>query len=96
MKKKLQGLVFVFVKEEVVLCRIIGPDVLDCFVDVSFVFNLGKVFQNLGGSPASYGVVHQFFFGGWPWCIVQFLCQFQSPIHCFIVLWLLFCFVLLC
>ena len=40
------SLILLFVKEEIVLCRIVWPDVFDAFVDFAVIFKLFKVLYN--------------------------------------------------
>ena len=47
----LSRLILLLVKEKVFLAGVVGPDVLDAFVDLAFVLNLLKVLDNLEGSP---------------------------------------------
>lgn len=42
--------IFILIEEEVILARVIRPDILDIFIDFTFVFHLLKVFEDFQGS----------------------------------------------
>ena len=64
------GLVFIFIKEEIILARIIGPDVFYTLVNFPFVFDLLQIFNNFEWSAATNSEVDQFVFAGWPGSIL--------------------------
>ena len=74
-------LVFLLVEEEIVLGRVVRPDVFDGFVDFAVIFQLGQVLDHFLGNSGAVGIVDEFFFGSWSWSIVQAAGKFKCPIH---------------
>ena len=65
-------LIFVFVEEEVFLVRIVGPYVLDGFIDFTFIFKFLKVFYHFHRSARAHSIVNQFVLRCGPWCVFEF------------------------
>lgn len=79
-------LILILVEKEVFLCGIIGPNVLDGFVDFAFFFELLEVFNYLHGGAAADGVVDEFVLCCGPGSIFEFCGKFKSPVHIFKIL----------
>ena len=79
-------LIFLFVKEEVVLGRVVRPDVLDALVGLAVVFQFLKVLDVFLRGTGTVRLMYQFIFGSRPWCIVQTACKLKCPIHIFLIL----------
>ena len=76
-----KGLVLLFVEEEVVLGRVVGPDVLDGFINVALVLDLLQVLEHLERCARTNRIIDQLVLGGGPGGILQFGCQLKRPIH---------------
>src|SRR5690606_39309376 len=61
------GSVFVLVEEEVILARVIRPDVLDAFIQFALVFHLLEVFDDLERRAGADRVIDQLVARGRPW-----------------------------
>ena len=70
------GSIFVLVEEEVFLGGVVGPDVFDVLVDVTFVLYLLEVLDDLEGSAAADGIIDEFLLGGGPGSVFEFGCKF--------------------
>ena len=75
------ALIFFLVEEEVLLGRVIRPDVLDGFVDFAVVFEFLKILYNFFRSSGTVCIVNEFFFGCGPGSIVQAAGKFKCPVH---------------
>ena len=74
-------LILILVPKEVVLLRIIGPDVFDGLVDFAFLFKFLKIFNDLKRAAGTLGIVQQFVLGGGPGRVFKVGSQFKCPIH---------------
>lgn len=54
-------LILFFVKKEIVLGGVIGPDVFDGFVDFAVVLKFGEILDDLLGGAGTVGIVDKFF-----------------------------------
>ncbi len=74
-------LVFLLVEEEIFFRRVVGPNFLYAFVYVAVIFYLLQIFEYFKRCAGTYSIVNQLFFRGRPWCIFEFGCEFECPIH---------------
>ena len=75
------ALIFLFVEEKVVFCRIVRPDVLNTFVNLAVILKLFEILHNFQRSSGTGSIVYQFLLGGWPWSILQPIRKFKCPVH---------------
>ena len=75
------ALIFLLVEEEVLLGGVVGPDVLDGFVDFAVVFELLKILYNFFRRAGTVCIVDKFFFSCGPGSIVQAAGKFECPKH---------------
>src|SRR5690606_34060679 len=73
--------IFVFVEEEVILSGIIRPDILDAFIELTFVLHFLKVLNHFQRSAGADGVIDQFVPGGRPGGFFEVVGKFKCPIH---------------
>lgn len=78
--------ILLLIEKEVILCRIIGPDVFDGIVHFAVFFQIFKILDHFERSSRAGGIIDEFFPGCGPRGIFQFGCEFQCPIHTRIVL----------
>ena len=74
-------LILLLVEKEIVLGRVVRPDVLDALVGLAVVLKFLKVLDYLLRGAGTVGVVNKFVFGCRPWSIVQAAGEFKCPIH---------------
>ena len=66
-----ERLVLVIIPQEIILGRIIRPDVFDAIVNITFIFNLLQILQNLQRRTRTSCIVYQLIFCCRPWCIFK-------------------------
>jgi hypothetical protein len=71
---RLLVLIFVFVEEEIILGRIIRPNLFDGLIRLSVIFELLEIFHYFQWSAGADGVVNKLILGRWPGCVLQIGC----------------------
>ena len=66
--------ILVLVEEEVFLGGVVGPDILDGFVDVALVLYLLQVLDHLKWRAATDGVIDKFLLGCGPGSVFELRC----------------------
>lgn len=73
--------ILVFVEEEIVFGRIVGPDFFNALVGFAFIFEFLKVLDHFQRGTGADGVVNQLILGCRLGRVFQMLRKFKGPVH---------------
>ena len=75
------ALIFFLVEKEIVLCRIIRPDILYALIYLAIILKLFEILNNFKRCSRTRSIINQLVFGRRPWSIFQSVRKFKCPIH---------------
>ena len=64
-----QQLVLILVEQEIFFSRIVGPDVFDALIHLTFILNLLQILQYFEWSSRTDGIIYEFILGSGPRCV---------------------------